>query len=109
MAEQKREMKRALEREHKKAERQLQGEGKKPFFLKKCNTHKHMCITFIGVTAITFFSHIHMYLPAVQKQLELVDKYKELKRTGKFEKYLTKKRKRNAQRDRRQLPFKRKQ
>lgn len=50
-----------------------------------------------------------MCLPAVQKQLELVDKYKELKKTGKLEKYLTKKRKRNAQRDRRQLPFKRKQ
>ena len=38
MAEQRQEEKRALEREHKKAERQLQREGKKPFFLKKCES-----------------------------------------------------------------------
>ena len=30
------EEKRALEREHKKEERQLQKEGKRPFYLKKC-------------------------------------------------------------------------
>ena len=38
IAEQKQEEKRALEREHKKARRQWQSEGKKPFFLKKCGS-----------------------------------------------------------------------
>jgi ribosomal RNA-processing protein 36 len=80
IAEQKQEEMKALEREHKKARRQWQSEGKKPFFLKK----------------------------SVQKRLELAEKYKELKKNGRLEKYLTKKRRRNAQRDRRQLPFKRK-
>ena len=47
--------------------------------------------------------------PAVQKRLALAEKYKQLKRTGKLEKFLSKKRKKNTQRDRRQLPFKRKQ
>ena len=45
---------------------------------------------------------------AVRKQLELAEKYKQLKKAGRLEKYLARKRKRNAQRDRRQLPFKRK-
>ena len=38
IAEQKQEEMKALEREHKKARRQLQREGKKPFFLKKCES-----------------------------------------------------------------------
>lgn len=73
------EEKRALEKEHRKTERQLQKDGKRPFFLKK----------------------------SIRKQLELVEKYKQLKKDGRLEKYLSKKRRRNAQRDRRQLPFKR--
>lgn len=70
----------------------------------------------LALPSFPYMLHIlmHVHIPcvallAVQKQLELADKYKELKRTGKLDKYLTKKRKRNAKRDRRQLPFKREQ
>ena len=45
--------------------------------------------------------------PAVRRQLELAEKYKQLKESGRLERYLARRRKRNAQRDRRQLPFKR--
>jgi ribosomal RNA-processing protein 36 len=79
LAEKVKEEKRSSEREQRKGETQLQKEGKKPFFLKK----------------------------SVRRQLELAKRYKELKESGRLEKYLARKRKRNAQRDRRQLPFKR--
>lgn len=80
-AKRKDEERRALLREHKKAERKLQKEkGKKLFFLKK----------------------------STQRQLELVQRYQELKKTGKLDKFLSKKRKRNVSRDRKRLPFKRK-
>ena len=46
-------------------------------------------------------------ISAVRRQLELVQRYKKLKESGKLEKYLARKRRRNAQRDRRGLPFKR--
>lgn len=45
---------------------------------------------------------------SVQKRAELALKYKELKRSGKLETFLTKKRKKNASRDRKHLPFKQK-
>ena len=41
---------------------------------------------------------------AEKKKLELAEKYKTLKSDGKLEKYLSKKRKRNAAKDRRHLP-----
>ncbi|XP_072031681.1 ribosomal RNA processing protein 36 homolog [Amphiura filiformis] len=64
------------EREHKKQERELVKQGKKPFFLKKSE----------------------------QKKMELAEKYKQLKKSGKVEKYLMQKRKKNATKDRRHLP-----
>ncbi|XP_013415255.1 ribosomal RNA processing protein 36 homolog isoform X2 [Lingula anatina] len=74
--------------EQKKSEKQFQKEirkkeyeeikqGKKPFYLRKSE----------------------------QKQLQLADKFKELKKSGNLEKYLSKKRKKNASKDRKKLPI----
>ena len=42
---------------------------------------------------------------ATLKKIELAKKYSELKKSGKLEKFVEKKRKRNAKRDRKQLPM----
>ena len=58
---------------------------------------------------LSFDLFLFTLLPsAVKKRLELAEKYKELRSSGKLEKFLSKKRKRNARRDRRLMPFKRK-
>ncbi|KAG9472827.1 hypothetical protein GDO78_016756 [Eleutherodactylus coqui] len=62
--------------EFKKQQRERAQQGKKPFYLKKGDFRK----------------------------LELADKYQELKKKGKVEKFLSKKRKRNSVKDRRRLP-----
>lgn len=41
---------------------------------------------------------------AEKKKLQLAEKYQELKKSGKLENFLSKKRKRNAGKDRRKLP-----
>lgn len=43
-------------------------------------------------------------LVAEKKKLLLADKYQELKKSGKLDNFLSKKRKRNAGKDRRKLP-----
>ncbi|KFQ43093.1 Ribosomal RNA processing protein 36, partial [Nestor notabilis] len=60
----------------KRQQRELAKQGKKPFFLKKSE----------------------------MKKLELAEKYAELKKSGKLESFLNKKRKRNAIKDKRRLP-----
>ncbi|KAM3930720.1 ribosomal RNA processing protein 36 homolog [Leptodactylus fuscus] len=62
--------------EFKKQQRERAQQGKKPFYLKKGDVRK----------------------------LELADKYQELKKKGKVENFLSKKRKRNSVKDRRRLP-----
>ncbi|XP_014663911.1 PREDICTED: ribosomal RNA processing protein 36 homolog [Priapulus caudatus] len=62
--------------ELRKKERESIKDGKKPFFLKKSE----------------------------QKKLLLADKFQELKKSGKIEKYLQKKLKKNAAKDRRHIP-----
>ncbi|KAL3872529.1 hypothetical protein ACJMK2_035752 [Sinanodonta woodiana] len=62
--------------EWKKKEEERVKEGKNPYFLKKSD----------------------------KKTLVLAEKYKELKKSGKVEKYLNKKRKKNAQKERKKLP-----
>ncbi|KAK3587747.1 hypothetical protein CHS0354_042702 [Potamilus streckersoni] len=62
--------------EWKKKEEERIKEGKNPYFLKKSD----------------------------KKTLILAEKYKELKKSGKVEKYLNKKRKKNAQKERKKLP-----
>ena len=104
--EQTQEERRAREKEHKTAERQLQKDGKKPFFLKKCKLATVGLLSLLPHIPLCCVLYTNNSL-AVRKQLELAEKYKQLKRRGRLEKYLAKKRRRNAQRDRRQLPFKR--
>ncbi|XP_030627396.1 ribosomal RNA processing protein 36 homolog [Chanos chanos] len=60
----------------KRKQRELVGKGHRPFYLKKSD----------------------------KKKLELAEKYSELKKSGKLENFLSKKRKRNAMKDRRKLP-----
>uniref|UniRef100_A0A8B9J9F1 rRNA biogenesis protein RRP36 n=1 Tax=Astyanax mexicanus TaxID=7994 RepID=A0A8B9J9F1_ASTMX len=60
----------------KRQQRELVGQGHRPFYLKKSD----------------------------KKKLELANKYTELKKSGKLENFLSKKRKRNANKDRRKLP-----
>ncbi|KAJ8032481.1 Ribosomal RNA processing protein 36-like [Holothuria leucospilota] len=76
IAQKKRETKRSIQERLKAQETQFVKEGKKPYFLKKSD----------------------------RKVLELAEKYKELKKSGKLEKYLAKKRKKNMSKDRRQMP-----
>lgn len=47
------------------------------------------------------------FIVATQKKLLLAKKYTELKKSGSLNKFIAKKRKKNASRDRKQLPFKR--
>ncbi|XP_056135612.1 ribosomal RNA processing protein 36 homolog [Lampris incognitus] len=70
------EEKREKELEFKSKLREMAAEGHKPFFLKKSD----------------------------KKKLHLADKYQELKKRGKLDNFLSKKRKRNATKDRRRLP-----
>ena len=65
-----------LERNRKEEEKTLIEQGKKPFYLKKSD----------------------------RKKQELVERYKELKSGGKFDKYLCKKRKHNAMKEKKKLP-----
>ncbi|XP_077082353.1 ribosomal RNA processing protein 36 homolog [Siphateles boraxobius] len=73
---QRQEQDREKELEFKRKQRELVGQGHKPFYLKKSD----------------------------MKKLELAEKYSELKRSGKLENFLSKKRKRNATKDRKKLP-----
>ncbi|KAL8185225.1 UNVERIFIED_CONTAM: hypothetical protein K2H54_043446 [Gekko kuhli] len=75
-AHKKREKEREKDLAWKKQQRELAKQGKKPFYLKKSDKQK----------------------------LELAEKYKELKKSGKLENFLSKKRKRNAAKDKRKLP-----
>lgn len=73
---QRQEQDREKELEFKRKQREMVGQGHKPFYLKKSD----------------------------MKKLELAEKYSELKRSGKLENFLSKKRKRNATKDRKKLP-----
>ncbi|XP_056265501.1 ribosomal RNA processing protein 36 homolog [Pseudoliparis swirei] len=71
-----REEQRERELQFKRERRERANQGARPFFLKSSD----------------------------KKKLELADKYEELKKSGKLETFLSKKRKRNAGKDRRKLP-----
>uniref|UniRef100_A0A3Q2D8R8 rRNA biogenesis protein RRP36 n=1 Tax=Cyprinodon variegatus TaxID=28743 RepID=A0A3Q2D8R8_CYPVA len=75
-ARQTREQQRERELQFKKQQRERASRGERPFFLKKSE----------------------------KKKLQLAEKYLDLKKSGKVEKFLSKKRKRNAVKDRRKLP-----
>ncbi|GAA6110104.1 ribosomal RNA processing protein 36 homolog [Tachysurus ichikawai] len=71
-----RDQQREKELGYKKKRRVLVGDGQRPFYLKKSE----------------------------QKKLQLAEKYSELKKSGKLENFMSKKRKRNAVKDRRRMP-----
>ncbi|XP_051237290.1 ribosomal RNA processing protein 36 homolog [Dicentrarchus labrax] len=71
-----REQQRERELQFKRQQRELANQGARPFFLKSSD----------------------------KKKLQLAEKYQELKKSGKLENFLSKKRKRNAGKDRRKLP-----
>ncbi|XP_010553494.1 PREDICTED: ribosomal RNA processing protein 36 homolog isoform X2 [Tarenaya hassleriana] len=64
---------------HKKKEREAAKQGKKPYYLKKSDIRKQ----------------------------KLIEKYNDLKASGKLETYLTKKRKKNASKEHRYMPYRR--
>ncbi|XP_036442875.1 ribosomal RNA processing protein 36 homolog [Colossoma macropomum] len=76
-AQKKQEQQREKELQFKRKQRELVGQGHRPFYLKKSE----------------------------KKKLELAEKYNELKKSGKLENFLSKKRKRNAIKDRKKLPY----
>ncbi|XP_071161576.1 ribosomal RNA processing protein 36 homolog [Mytilus edulis] len=76
-SEKQKDKRKTLEKEWKKKEQSQVKEGKKPFFLKKTDLRK----------------------------LELAEKYKELQKSGKLENYLSKKRKKTAQKEKKKLPL----
>ncbi|XP_043078384.1 ribosomal RNA processing protein 36 homolog [Puntigrus tetrazona] len=76
-AQQRQEQEREKDLQFKRKQRELVGQGHKPFYLKKSD----------------------------KKKLELAEKYSELKKSGKLENFLSKKRKRNATKDRKKLPY----
>ncbi|XP_057794512.1 uncharacterized protein LOC131010851 [Salvia miltiorrhiza] len=65
--------------EHKKKEREAAKKGKQPYYLKKSEIQKH----------------------------KLAEKFKELKESGKLESFIEKKRRRNAAKDHRYMPYRR--
>uniref|UniRef100_A0A4W6DW88 rRNA biogenesis protein RRP36 n=1 Tax=Lates calcarifer TaxID=8187 RepID=A0A4W6DW88_LATCA len=71
-----REQQRERELQFKRQQRERANQGARPFFIKKSE----------------------------KKKLQLAEKYQELKKSGKLESFLSKKRKRNAGKDRRKLP-----
>jgi ribosomal RNA-processing protein 36 len=46
----------------------------------------------------------NLIFPAEKKKLELAEKFRELKKSGKLDKYLNRKRKKTASKDRKNLP-----
>lgn len=70
------EKRRELNKERKSKQSEQTKEGKRPFYLKNSD----------------------------KKKIELAEKYRELKASGRLEKFMSKKRKRNAQKDRKNLP-----
>ncbi|KAL9954353.1 hypothetical protein ACROYT_G041878 [Oculina patagonica] len=72
-------VKREAERKRKKAELELVKQGKRPFYLKKSD----------------------------KKKLELAEKFKKLKSSGKLEQYLKKRGKKNASKERKKMPHRR--
>ena len=90
--------KKELDREHKKVERELAKKGKRPFFIGSCKSVP-VCVIMKRLVNVGVCFAI-----ALRKRITLVEKYKSLQSSGQLRKFLNKKRKRNAARDRKKLP-----
>ncbi|KAE8727013.1 putative Transcriptional corepressor SEUSS [Hibiscus syriacus] len=83
---------------HKKKEKEAVKHGKRPFYLKKCNvTNPLLALDFLIKKEI---------VSEIRKQ-RLVEKYKKLKASGKLESFIEKKRRKNAAKDHRFMPYRR--
>nr|SVE75406.1 EOG090X0E8U [Daphnia dolichocephala] len=71
-------------------------EGKSPYFATKCNTLAFFLFSSNLITILLF--------PAVRKEQNLKEKFEKLKEEGRLNQYMAKKRKHNAQRDRKHMP-----
>ncbi len=75
-------------------------EGKRPQFVNKCEYYK---LKFDIFNKSIFSNHFKIKLKAEKKLMELAEKYKELKKSGKIEKFLAKKRKKQLGKDNKHL------
>lgn len=78
-------------------------QGKSPYFASKCN----ILINCRILAPLTVIDHSNFILcfPAVRKEQDLREKFDSLKKQGRLDQYMAKKRKHNTQRDRRHMPF----
>lgn len=98
-----REQQRERELQFRKQQRERAEQGARPFFLKNCkNVYAFFCSSTLKHSSETW--HIRLDSAAEKKKLQLAEKYEQLKKSGKLENFLSKKRKRNAMKDRRKLP-----
>lgn len=92
---------RKLEEEKQEEEKQITidalKEGKSPYFATKGNW-KHL------INLKPLFNYLNFKLSAARKERNLKEKFDSLKEEGRLNQYMAKKRKHNAQRDRRHMP-----
>jgi ribosomal RNA-processing protein 36 len=84
----------------KQEERALVRNGKKPFFLKASAVKEIALEEKYDIVLTTCYQLCN----STYKEFPLAYRYKELKSSGKLQKYLVKKRRRNASKDRKWLP-----
>ncbi|KAM1168026.1 hypothetical protein ACFX2I_029898 [Malus domestica] len=99
----------AILTEHKKKERKAAKEGKQPFFLKKCNALSCSLSTCVRmfICVRTFpWSWLRILRSEIRKK-RLMEKYKQLKASGKLEAFIEKRRRKNAAKDHRYMPYRR--
>lgn len=94
----------------KKAQRELVAQGKQPFYLKKREFSSNFsCSDLVTLDRInhplplTIFSPLYVY-PGEEKVLDHVEKFLQLKKSGKLNKYLEKRRRKLSAKDRKWLP-----
>ncbi|CAN1743101.1 Ribosomal RNA processing protein 36 homolog [Linum perenne] len=89
--------------EHKKKEREAVKHGKQPFYLKKCKS-----LRFLLSNSVTCICRSQIFSKASEiKKQRLVNKYKELKENDKLDSFIEKRRKKNASKDHRFMPYRR--
>lgn len=116
-----RDQQRERELQFRKQQREQADHGARPFFLKNCKNVCSLCSASPSHCSIALISycnsvrnpehewetlHLLCASAAEKKKLQLAEKYEQLKKSGKLENFLSKKRKRNTTKDRRKLPGK---
>ncbi|KAG6788372.1 hypothetical protein POTOM_004437 [Populus tomentosa] len=109
----------AILTEHKKKEREAAKQGKRPFYLKKCiSTYLSLSVASLLIMVDPMRnsesiqvvesngSVFDLILSEIRKQ-RLTEKYNKLKASGKLESFIEKRRKKNAAKDHRYMPYRR--